>query len=90
MNQLPPKALQTIREGAELSNYKPYIDADLDKMKQSVVNSVLMLANSNELTPEIAQAKWFEYIALVRLGQNIGKRITVGVDLGNKMMPKEI
>lgn len=83
------ETLAKIRQGAELANYEPYIRADLDAMQKAIVHSVMVLLGDDKFPPEIAQAKWMEYVTIERLKQRIGKKITVGKDLGKKM-PQEL
>jgi hypothetical protein len=86
---MKPEELEQIRIGAELQNYAPYITDDLDKMKRGIVNRVMMLVDQGTFTPDIAFAKWHEYVSYERLSQRVNKKIVVGQELGNKM-PQEL
>lgn len=77
--------LAKLRIGAELQNYGPYIAEDLDAMKLSVVASVMKLITDNDFTPEVAQAKWMEYIAYERLASRINGKIELSKQLAKSM-----
>lgn len=79
---MKPEALQAIREGAEISAMKPYIDSELGSMQRAVVSSVLAAINKGCLTPEMALSKWMEYIAYVKLNQRIEQKVRVGQSVG--------
>lgn len=79
-----PKELGTIRHGAELTNYKPYIDAEISAMQKAVVSNVLANVNAGTLTAEMALSRWMEYIAYQKLSQKLDQRIQVGVSVGAK------
>lgn len=85
MNTPPnPAELQAIRYGADLTNYKPYIDNEIANMQKAVVSSVLAAVNNGSLTSEMALSKWMEYIAYQKLIQKFDQRIAVGVSVGSK------
>jgi hypothetical protein len=77
--------LGDIRVGSELQNIKPYIDHEVANMQRAVVNSVLSAVNSGELTPEMAMAKWMEYIAYMKLNQRFAQKIEVGKSVGQRV-----
>jgi uncharacterized cysteine cluster protein YcgN (CxxCxxCC family) len=86
--ELSQEELQSIREGAELQNYEPYIRNDIDKMKKAVVSQVMQLMQDHDFTGEVAMEKWYEYISYERLAQKIKKKIVVGQSIGQKMPTK--
>lgn len=77
-----PEELYTIRLGAEIQQFKPYMDNEIAVMQKAVVSSVLAAVNSGTLTPDIAMSKWMEYIAYQKLSQKFDQRINVGVSIG--------
>lgn len=76
--------LSAIRYGAELANYKPYLDVEIQAMQKAVVSNVLANVNAGTLTQEMALSKWMEYIAYQKLTQKLDQRIKVGVSVGSK------
>lgn len=76
--------LFTIRRGAELTNYKPYLDVEIQAMQKAVVSSVLAAVSNGNLTAEMALSKWMEYIAYQKLAQKFEQRIQVGIAIGAK------
>jgi hypothetical protein len=84
-----PEDLAIVRIGAEMQNYAPYIQYDIDKMKRAVVNEVMALMSTHDFTAEVALAKWYEYVSFERLMQKVNKKITAGQEMG-KMMPAKL
>ena len=81
---MKPEDLALIRQGAEIQNFKPYIDDEVASMQKAVVNSVLGAVNSGTLTPEMALSKWMEYIAYLKLNQKFDQKIKVGQSVGGE------
>jgi hypothetical protein len=82
--------LEQIRVGAELQNYAPFINDDLDKMKRRVVSQVMMQIDKGELTAEGALSRWHEFVSYERLSQRVNKKIVAGQELAKSTMPKEL
>lgn len=78
-----PEELSAIRFGAELSNFKPYLDTEVASLQKAVVSSVLSAVNAGTLTPEMAMSKWMEFISYTKLNQKLSQRIQVGVSVGS-------
>lgn len=77
-----PEELGLIRTGAQIQQLKPYIDNEVLVLQKSVISFVLAAANSGTLTPEIAFAKWMEYIAYQKLLQKFDQRVSIGASIG--------
>lgn len=82
--------LTALRVGAEIGGMKPYIDVEVASLQKAVVNSVLSAMNAGELTPDMAQQKWVEYLSYTKLSQKFEQRMAVGkavsVDFPSKLV----
>jgi hypothetical protein len=76
--------LAAIRHGAELQSIQPYMEHEINGLMKAVVSFVLGAVNTGSLTPEVAFAKWVEYVSYVKLQQKIKQRIEVGRSIGEK------
>lgn len=93
-NEPTPEELGVIRYGAQIAALKPYMDAEIDTLQKSVVNSVISAVNSNTLTADIALSKWHEYLAYSKIGRRLGQRTrtaedvskSVTLDISNKIV----
>jgi len=74
--------LAAMRIGVEMDTIRPYVEAEVNEMQKFVVNTVTSLVNAGTLTPEIALAKWMEYIAYRKLLQRFDHKIKHGASLG--------
>ena len=74
--------LAAMRTGVEIDAMRPYVQVEVDGMQRAVVNAVTMMVNEGTLTPEIAHAKWMEYIAYRKLLQRFDQKIKAGTDIG--------
>lgn len=70
--------LAEVRYGAELQNFKPYIDNEITSMQMAIENSVLTAMNNGSLTAEMALTKWIEYLSYRKLGQRFSQKIQQG------------
>lgn len=74
--------LGEVREGLEIENFLPNIKAETLRMQNALVNGVAMQINKGELTPEIAQQKWIEYVSYMRLVQRFEQKVRMGHSVG--------
>lgn len=82
------KDLSKIRHGAEIQQFKPYLDNEIVAMQRGVVSSVLSAVNTGTLTPEMALSKWMEYIAYLKLTQRLDQKVRIGQSVGEKVGEK--
>lgn len=82
---MTPEELSLIRTGAEIQQFKPYLDNEILTMQKAVVSSVLAAVNNGNLTAEMALSKWMEYIAYQKLTQKFNQRIAIGQTAGVKL-----
>jgi len=74
--------LAKIRHGAEIQQFKPYLDNEIEAMQKAVVSYVLHAVNAGELTADVALSKWMEYIAYVKLNQRLEQKVRIGQSVG--------
>lgn len=79
-----PENLSLVRQGAEIQQMKPYMDAEISSMQKAVVSFVLSAVNSGTLTSDIAMSKWVEYIAYQKLSQKLSQKIEIGKSASDK------
>lgn len=72
-----PERLAQLRNSAELTQLKPYMEVEVAAMQKAVVNSVLSAVNSGTLTPEMAMSKWMEYVAYQKISSRFSQKINM-------------
>lgn len=88
---MTPEELGYIRQGAELSNFLPLIEREVDKMQAALDARVYLQLQNGSLTPEVALAAWIErktnaalvkrFRTWVQLGESVGKRNAAELNL---------
>lgn len=51
----------------QMANYLPYLQETVEKLQHTVVNRMSILKDDGKLTPELAMAGWYEYLAYGRI-----------------------
>lgn len=51
----------------QLQNYLPYLQDGVEKLQTVVVNKMAILQENGKLTPEMALAGWYEFLAYRRI-----------------------
>lgn len=51
----------------QLQNYLPYLQDGVEKLQNVVVNRMAILQEGGKLTPEMALAGWYEFLAYRRI-----------------------
>lgn len=74
--------LAAIRTGYELSGMLPALQQEVEAMQKTIVNNVLSAISEGKLTPDLAQQKWLEYAAAVRMLQRFQQKVRFGTSQG--------
>lgn len=90
---MTPEELAYIRQGAELSNFLPILEREVEKMQSALDARVYLQLQNGGLTPEVALAAWIERktnAALVKrlrswvqLGESVGRRNAAELNIPN-------
>lgn len=74
--------LSAIRQGAELANMLPVIEAETARQEKALENRVLMELSKGTLTPEAALQAWMEKAAIRRLLSSFQSKVRIGQTIG--------
>lgn len=77
--------LRDMRIGAEISGAMPAIEAEIEALQRQIISSVAKSVQDGTLTPELAQEKWMEFIAAMRVKQRLEQKVRLGTSKGLTM-----
>lgn len=76
--------LSIIRQGAELANILPTIEAETSRQEKALENRVLMDLSKGTLSPEAALQAWMEKAAIRRLLSSFKSKVNVAQSIGER------
>ena len=86
LDRLPtPSDLSSVVNGARIANTLPYINAEIDAMKRTLMTRMFAKIRQGVLTPEAAYEGWMELFSYERLTKRFEKTVQAGVNAGRKL-----
>lgn len=82
------KDLERLSDGAKLANLLPYLEAEIDKMEEGLINRVLGKMNKGELTPEEALSAWSQFSAYRTLRKRFSSKVRMGQSAAARVKPE--
>lgn len=81
---MTPEEMRAVSDVAKISNFLPYIEEEINRMKRTVEVKVMEKIRKGELTPEYSQNAWFELASYNRLLKSLETRVRTGTSVGEK------